>query len=81
MENLLKLSFVNFYLGVSWALLMFLILVASVVYTYKQHLRVKRLSNHVSQLTWTPDTKEQQPLVPRIDMEKLGSALNRRDQQ
>ena len=82
-ENFLKFSFVNFYLAVGWALLMFFILIASIVYTYKQHLRVQSLSGHIMQPTRPPVSKEQQPLLPttRIDMTKLGTALNRPSHQ
>ena len=77
-ENLLKYSFVNFYLGVGWALLMFLILVTSVIYTCRQHLKVKRLSDHIVQPTRSP---VEQPLIPRrVDMTKLNTALNRPNQ-
>ena len=71
-KKLIKYSFLNFYLNFSWAVLMFLILVISAIYTYKQHFKVKRLAEQVR----TPITKyrEEEPLV---DMDRLGRVLNR----
>ena len=78
-KKLIKYSFVNFYLGLSWALLMFVILVVSAIYTYRQHLKVKKLSDHIiGQPQPTRMNREQEPL---IDMAKLGRALNHSSQQ
>ena len=79
-ENLLKYSFVNFYVGVGWSVLMFLILVTSIIYTCRQHLKVKRLCEHIVP-TKSP---VEQPLLnnsSRVDMTKLETALNRLNQQ
>ena len=70
-KKLIKYSLVNFYAGVTWAVLMFIILVASGIYTYKQ---LSRLKGWVEQsVSPIARYREQQPL---IDMNKLGRALN-----
>ena len=75
-KNLVEFYFVNFYMGVSWAILMFVILVSSAIYTYHQHRKVKQLT---ALLKNNPrESLEQQPL---IDIGKLGKALNRQSQR
>ena len=71
MKSLIKYSFVNFYVGVTWGSLMFVILVLSVIYTCKQHAKVRKLAALVNEANKKP---EQQPLL--INMTKLGKALN-----
>ena len=71
MKSLIKYSFVNFYVGVTWGSLMFVILVLSMVYTCKQHVKVRKLAALVNEANKKP---EQQPLL--INMTKLGKALN-----
>ena len=71
MKSLIKYSFVNFYVGVTWGSLMFVILVLSVIYTCKQHAKVKKLAALVNEANKKP---EQQPLL--INTTKLGKALN-----
>ena len=71
MKSLIKYSFVNFYVGVTWGSLMFVILVLSMVYTCKQHVIVRKLAALVNEANKKP---EQQPLL--INMTKLGKALN-----
>ena len=71
MKSLIKYSFVNFYVGVTWGSLMFVILVLSMVYTCKQHVKVRKLAELVNETNRKP---EQQPLL--INMTKLGKALN-----
>ena len=71
MQSLIKYSFVNFYVGVTWGSLMFVILVLSVIYTCKQHAKVKKLAALVNETNKKP---EQQPLL--INTTKLGKALN-----
>ena len=71
MKSLIKYSFVNFYVGVTWGSLMFVILVLSMVYTCKQHVKVRKLAALVNEANRKP---EQQPLL--INMTKLGKALN-----
>ena len=72
-KKLLEYSFVNFYLGVSWSVCMFIILVISAIYTCRQHVKVKKLTEQMERER--PDKKqiEQQPL---IDMNRLGKALS-----
>ena len=71
MQSLIKYSFVNFYVGVTWGSLMFVILVLSMIYTCKQHAKVKKLAALVNEANKKP---EQQPLL--INTTKLGKALN-----
>ena len=71
MKSLIKYSFVNFYVGVTWGSLMFVILVLSMIYTCKQHAKVKKLAALVNEANKKP---EQQPLL--INTTKLGKALN-----
>jgi hypothetical protein len=71
MKSLIKYSFVNFYVGVTWGSLMFVILVLSMVYTCKQHVKVRKLAALVNEINRKP---EQEPLL--INMTKLGKALN-----
>ena len=71
MQSLIKYSFVNFYVGVTWGSLMFVILVLSMIYTCKQHAKVRKLAALVNEANRKP---EQQPLL--INMTKLGKALN-----
>ena len=71
MQSLIKYSFVNFYVGVTWGSLMFVILVLSMIYTCKQHAKVKKLAALVNETNKKP---EQQPLL--INTTKLGKALN-----
>ena len=71
MKSLIKYSFVNFYVGVTWGSLMFVILVLSMIYTCKQHAKVKKLAALVNEANKNP---EQQPLL--INTTKLGKALN-----
>ena len=71
MHSLIKYSFVNFYVGVTWGSLMFVILVLSMIYTCKQHAKVKKLAALVNEANKKP---EQQPLL--INTTKLGKALN-----
>ena len=71
MHSLIKYSFVNFYVGVTWGSLMFVILVLSMIYTCKQHAKVKKLAALVNETNKKP---EQQPLL--INTTKLGKALN-----
>ena len=71
MKSLIKYSFVNFYVGVTWGSLMFVILVLSMIYTCKQHVKVRKLAALVNEANRKP---EQQPLL--INMTKLGKALN-----
>ena len=71
MKSLIKYSFVNFYVGVTWGSLMFVILVLSMIYTCKQHAKVKKLAALVNETNKKP---EQQPLL--INTTKLGKALN-----
>ena len=71
MKSLIKYSFVNFYVGVTWGSLMFVILVLSMAYTCKQHVKVRKLAALVNEANKKP---EQQPLL--INMTKLGKALN-----
>ena len=71
MKSLIKYSFVNFYVGVTWGSLMFVILVLSMVYTCKQHVKVRKLAALVNEANRKP---EQQPLL--INTTKLGKALN-----
>ena len=71
MKSLIKYSFVNFYVGVTWGSLMFVILVLSMIYTCKQHAKVRKLAALVNEANKKP---EQQPLL--INMTKLGKALN-----
>ena len=61
----------NFYAGVTWSVLMFIVLVVSGIYTYKQ---LSKLKGWVEQsVSPIARYREQQPL---IDMNKLGRALN-----
>ena len=70
-KKLIKYSLMNFYAGVTWSVLMFIVLVVSGIYTYKQ---LSKLKGWVEQsVSPIARYREQQPL---IDMNKLGRALN-----